>query len=209
MKKEKELKKVEKCFGSTLGCSEKCRFKEACRSRADEFNEQYRSENYHVPFNEYAAAAAREASDDCEELLPVFVYEDFEIPAEVRPVLIELIQRLAVIRREQPTLFDVALSRIFDGLSQADLARIRKISRQAINKRLLKEGGVGAKRVSENKLLRLSAREIAVYKLVHEERKSYRAAGKELRISKDTVWRTILSLRRKGMVCATDKNEEK
>jgi len=87
-----------------------------------------------------------------------------------------------------------------DVRSLQDMADILKISKQAVQKRIAGELGIGKRQFKEQTLLQLSELEMKVYKLCVQGKMNSNRASKELNISPPAAKQIIEKFRRMGAV---------
>jgi hypothetical protein len=153
MEKENQYK----CYG-TLNCSKRknCKLGECCLSRAKEEKEDISYSRKNVSVNEILYDPNKSPQefitendfyfDEEEEVKKVLELCDIDIPVEALPFCLALISKIQDFYFLTPQIFDALMNSIFKGKSQSDLAKERHISRQCVNKRLLKEINIMQKR---------------------------------------------------------------
>lgn len=109
----------------------------------------------------------------------------------------EAIRRLFWMLEEKPETTMVLLRRVFLRQNQADHARSRNISRQAVNKKTRGDiSGIASLlglrvpvAVKEAKLLELTPMEFGIYKVCFQDGCTIRSAARQLKISPSKAWR--------------------
>lgn len=229
---------IEKCYG-TIECSERqsCPWGEACLSRAREPMEERHFQIQHVSVpcmiydpnntdNDDETQSAIEAYFTTEEKpqnIENLELDGFTIPHDSIPIVMTVVEKIAFFYFEKPKTFDALMKMIFQGKNQSDLARDENVSRQCINKRLLKELCIAQKRndkqqqrdreLAEAKqefsdkleelrkkdafLKTLSPRQWSVYVKVFVDGCSIGSAAKQLKLHKTQVFRCVQFLRSK------------
>lgn len=72
--------------------------------------------------------------------------DNIRIPEESRQFVTEIIERLSGMYFDNPLAFECLMRKIFKEQNQSSVARLKGVSRQSINKRLLQELGIAQKR---------------------------------------------------------------
>lgn len=117
--------------------------------------------------------------------------------AEAMHFAAEALRRVFWLLEEKPETTMVLLRRVFLGENQADQAKVRNISRQAVNKRVRGDiSGIASLlglrvpvAVKEAKLLELTPAEFGVYKVCFQDGCTVRSAAKQLNMSPAKVCR--------------------
>lgn len=132
-----------------------------------------------------------------------------EIPPEEasagRKTLLDAINRMAFLYIESPRIFDALIQRIYLRRNQSDIARSRGVTRAAVSKELrqgitnmmTRELGLRTPVAKREKLLELTPKEFAVYKILFLDGCTVRSAAVQLGMSKSKVSRMGQILRRK------------
>ena len=224
------------CYGTRIDCPDRpgCELGVPCLSRARESADDlhYQYQHVSVPQMEYdpgedrdretdqVAKAYYEAAVESGESPPLEL-DSISIPPDVLPVVYKVLEKIAEYYFHTPHTLDALLNTVMRGKTQSDIAREKHITRQCVNKRLLRELGIAQKRndiqerrdreLHEKKrefdlrldelrrrdefLSTLSERDWMVYKLVFVDGVSYASAAQTLNCSRRTIIRVSLFLR--------------
>ena len=149
--------------------------------------------------------------------------DGLSISEDALPVVMTVVEKIAGFYFDKPKTFDALMKMVFQNKSQSDIARDENVSRQCINKRMLKELGIAQKRndiqqrrdreLAEKKqelddqleklrqqdaiLKTLSPRQWSVYVKVFVDGCSIGSAAKQLNLHKTQVARCVQFLRSK------------
>lgn len=226
------------CYGKRIDCPRRadCELGSPCFNRARESADDlhYQYQHVSVPQMEYdpcedrehetdqVAKAYYEAAVESDDPSPLEL-DGISIPPDVLPVVYKVLEKIAEYYIHTPHVFDALINTVMRGKTQSDIAREKHITRQCVNKRLLRELGIAQKRndiqarrdreLHEKKreydarlddmrrrdefLSSLSERDWRVYKLVFVDGVSYESAARTLECSKRTIIRVSLFLRSK------------
>ena len=225
------------CYG-TLKCSKRkdCELGECCLSRAKEEKEDISYSRKNVSVNEvlYDQNKAPEEFitennfefDEEEEVKKVLELCDIDIPVEALPFCLAIISKIQDFYFLTPQIFDALMNSIFKGKSQSDLAKERHITRQCVNKRLLKEINIMQKRndiqerrdkelsnakkmysdkieelnTIENSLKSLSEKQLKIYICREKNKMTAIETAKKCNCSIRTVFRISDDLQKKGLL---------
>jgi hypothetical protein len=229
---------ISNCYG-TLECKkrEKCPWGSACLSRAREPIEDrhFQIQHISVPCMIYdpnntghdedtqSAIEAYFSAEEKTETPYSLELDGLTITEDSLPVVMTVVERIAGFYFDKPKTFDALMKMVFLGKNQSDLARDENVSRQCINKRMLKELGIAQKRndvqqrrdreLAEKKqeldeqleklrqqdavLKTLSPRQWSVYVKVFVDGCSIGSAAKQLNLHKTQVARCVQFLRSK------------
>lgn len=157
------------CYGKKIDCPkrEHCELGEVCLSRARESADDlhYQLQHVSVPeiiynpnedghhhrhggFNDendtakayYGAVSDETAEEESIDIPGVSLDED------TKPIVMQVVEKIAEWYFYTPHTFDALMNKIVRGKSQSDIAKERHITRQCVNKRLLRELGIAQKR---------------------------------------------------------------
>lgn len=233
------------CYG-TLTCSKRkdCELGECCLDRAKEEKENISYSRKNVSVNEvlYDQNKAPEEfviennfefdeQHDTEKILELC---DINIPPDALPFCLALISRIQDFYFITPQIFDTLMNSIFKGKSQSDLARERHITRQCVNKRLLKEINImqkhndiqerrdkelaTAKKMYSDKIEELNTLEenlkslpekhLKIYMCRAREKMTAKQTAKKCKCSIRTVFRISEELQKKGLLSKECKEED-
>lgn len=137
--------------------------------------------------------------------------------AEAMQFAAEALRRVFWLLEEKPETTMVLLRRVFLGANQADQAKVRNISRQAVNKRVRGDiSGIASLlglrvpvAVKEAKLLELTPAEFGVYKVCFQDGCTVRSAAKQLNMSPAKVCRLKQKVSSKLSKNGTRKKRER
>ena len=155
--------KVE-CYGHYSSCAKcrKCELSSPCQNRTDEPKENLKYQFQHISVPQVFFEGGEHGEAENEELIEAanayynkesettapenLVLDGITIPENAKFLVFEVVARLAEFYFYTPSVFEAIMKNAFEGKSQSDLAREKFISRQCINKRLLRELGIAQKR---------------------------------------------------------------
>lgn len=210
MKKEKELKNIEQCYGKEcLNCPDRCQWY-ACG--IDVIREKKETLAIH---NGARHIANLEQADTAEAMQRDFLPEaEPGGESSVRTGILEALNRVAFLYLDYPKLFDALIRRIYLYQNQSEIARSRGVTRAAVSKELrqgvtnmmTRELGLKTPVAKPDKLLGLTPEEFAVYKIMFLDGCSVRSTAAQLGISKSKAARMGQILRRKLGKNGTVKN---
>ena len=199
-------------------CKHECRLKRECinasRERREERNKQLAQKQYsesalsHAEENERTGAnsgfsifdssgvelqsasiiSPESIHDQREEGCPDFILSGFHISSDTRPVIMEFIHRFAHLYFEAPKLLDSALRNLIRGENQADQARMRGVTREAVSRGVL-ASMAGVLRPADHVPKDLTTTEKLVYQLCFADRYSERKAAKILKTNHARIHR--------------------
>lgn len=152
------------CYGKHSEQSPRCReceLKNPCKNRTEEPKENLRYAFQHISVPQVffdggesgdadgellEAANAYYSQTDGKEKNSALILDGITIPEKAKYIVFQVISRLAEFYFHTPHVFEAIMQKAFHGKSQSDLAREKFISRQCVNKRLLKDLGIAQKR---------------------------------------------------------------
>lgn len=221
MRNNRPPRELEKCYGKlsvsvragnilVRGCTDiECPIREACISRSREEVELRNFRLMTVPledklnkldylFSETPGSAEQKADR---------VLAKLGVSEAEGDILREAVEILAALYITKPRIFDAAMRRIFNGQNHSDVARIKGISRQAVQ-----QGGIAELAGVKDPLAYLppdlEGMELAVYDLCSVKKLSIRKAAEKLKTSKDAVFRLRQEISRKLSKNATEKKQK-
>lgn len=161
---EPNADKIE-CWGNFSKLSsrcQKCELSAPCKSKTDEPKENMKYQFQHLSVNQFwcngeddngifnnetfTAKEYFDCIDRADSPPENLVLKDLVIPEDVKPVIFEIVHRLAEFYFHTPHVFEAIMKNAFQGKSQSDIAREKHITRQCENKRLLRDLGIAQKR---------------------------------------------------------------
>ena len=198
-------------------CKHECRLKRECinasRERREERNKQLAQKQYsenalnHAEENEKTGAnsgfsifdpagieiqsasiISPESIPDQQEDYPDLILSGFHISSDTRPVIMEFLHRFAHLYFEAPKLLDSALRNLIKGENQADQARMRGVTREAVSRGVL-ASMAGVLRPADHVPKELTTTEKLVYQLCFADRCSERKAAKLLKMNHTKIHR--------------------
>lgn len=209
---------VTKCYGSlkvsaagrddiVSGCKNvSCPLREACISRSREETELRNFRLMTVPLEdklsrvEYLFSRTPDPEQAADKVLA-----DLGVAEDKADELRDAVEILAALYIKLPRIFDAAMRRLFNNQTHADVARIKGITRQAVQK-----GGIAELAGVRNPLAYmppdLEGMELAVYDLCSVKKMSIRKAAEKLKVSKDEIFRLRQKISSKLTKNATVKN---
>lgn len=212
---EKEKRDISQCYGSLKihitklgttinGCgNNNCPLREACISRSREETELRNFRLMTVPLEdklsrvEYLFARTPDPEQAADKVLA-----DLGVTDDKADELRDAVEILAALYIKLPRIFDAAMRRLYNNQSHADVARIKGITRQAVQK-----GGIAELAGVRNPLAYmppdLEGMELAVYDLCSVKKMSIRKAAEKLKVSKDEIFR----LRQKNKLKINEKRD--
>lgn len=147
-------------FNKSQRCAE-CELRQPCQSKTDEPKENLRYHFQHVSVpHVFFDGAEKEGLDEkiieaaleyhnlsTEDNEPADLQLDgLTIPEELIQIVYKVIDRLADFYFHTPHVFEAIMKRSMQGKSQSDIARENHITRQCVNKRLLRDLNIAQKR---------------------------------------------------------------
>lgn len=195
-------KRLVNCFGTVEKCPINCKHKKECISKAREAKEE-KQRKFHVPYSDEITKSMEgaESNDFFSEIMfdeqhdgeqsHNEIYGNTCIPGESKQYIRDFLERLIDIYRYKPKTFHMLMDSVAKNMNQFDVAKERGISRQSVNKALLKEIGIGRGNIQEYYLTALNGREYTAYLLCNIRKKSLRNAAREMKCSHMTVKRML------------------
>ena len=241
MSKKVKPEEISECYGKHRidrsggdSCSRRadCPWGKSCLSLANEKAEAIHFHRVHLSLGDMIFDEETLANSDL-SVLPEFtepdiasnsndvILEKYTIPGAEYESVCAALEAVAKMYFSKPTAFDCLMRKLYKNQKQADVAKQREISRQAINKRLLHELGIAQKRNTLQQqrekelelakseyeakteelrkqdafLASLSHRNWTIYKRAFINGESREVIARELEIGSATVSRVIQFLR--------------
>lgn len=168
-------------------CQYECRLKEACINASRENRENVNLElGYARLENNTKTVISMKSGSGAD-----YICEILRVPEEARTQFIDSLDRLIGLYLHAPQVFENLVRKIFLGQCQADIARLKKISRQAISSRTLRNyAGLAKDIMPEIPKTLTGLHERQVYLLVFEDKLSIREAARKCGLSEWKVWKT-------------------
>lgn len=203
-----------KCWGTFRRGDEcDCPYAHACSlitygEKADRLEEVKRKYYYEVPLDDSRDISPDETMDKAEFFTTVKKAGE-TLAVGGSDINLDLICYMVYLALEQPATARAFVMRLRPGVKNLqDIADMLGVSRQAVQKRIAQELGIGKRNYRIDEFTQLSEREFMVYKLCFQDGCSMRSAAKQLGVAEGTVRNTMRDLRNKGFCCASEKNDK-
>ena len=166
-------------------CQHECRLKEVCINASRENRENVN--------RELCIAQGLDAGNLAQDNSGTgydFIIEHLGVPEGCRAEFIECVRRLSGIYLNTPQIFELMMKRIYHGMNQAELARLRGVTRQAVSSQTLKNyAGIMKDLMPELPKCLTDVTERTIYMLLYVDKCSIREASKRSGLEATKIFR--------------------
>lgn len=184
---------IENCYGrDCMRCTDECLHRDAgisvIREKQHDNAMRFGKQSDFVSDAEYIDSIEVEQCDFIDTVEP----RDPTIRDMIREGQLEVLRKFIFLWLEKPTTFEAMMMKFVRGETQADLARKRGVTRQNVSKMIRNESNRRFKIEIEKlqAVIHMSAQDQEIYRLIFEENRTMRDAGKRAGVSSATVWKS-------------------